>query len=144
MTAPIFTGTIKKGWPNFPDDIIDIMGPYFAAMEGKTITMCVKLLDKKRSLNQNAYYWGVVIKLIADHSGYRGRKEILEVADEMRKKFLKVVLFGEAFVLSSTALNTVQFEEYQSKIRQWASIALDLYIPEPNECEIPDTYETGE
>ena len=144
MTAPVFTGTIKKGWPDFPDDTIDRMVQYFFPMEGKPITMLVKPVGKKRSLNQNAYYWGVVIKLIADHSGYRGRKEILEVADEMRKKFLKVVLFGETFVLSSTALNTVQFEEYQAKIRQWAAIALDLYIPEPNECEIPDTYETGE
>ncbi len=145
MTVPVFTGTIKKGWPDFPDATIDTMQAYFKPMEGKPITMCVKLFGKKRSLDQNAYYWGVVIKLIADHSGYQGRAELKHVHDTLRGMFLeRDGLWRKKIILSTTALSTVEFEEYQAKIRQWAAIALDLYIPEPNECEIPEQYETGE
>lgn len=145
MTAPIFQGWIEKGFPQFADDTADKMVAYFKPMEGKPITMCVKLFRKQRSNPQNAYYWGVIIKMICDHCGYRGRDELQLIHDTLRAKFLtREGLFGVQVVLSTTALSTVEFEEYQAKIRQWAAIALDLYIPEPHECEIPDTYETGE
>ncbi len=144
MTTPIWHGWIEKGWPNFHNDSVDKMCAFFAGMEGKKITMVVERESKKRSLNQNAYYWGIVIKMIADRGGYRGRKELFGIHEQMREYFLKIVLFGDAYVLSTTALNTVKFEEYCAKIRQWAAIAIDVQIPLPNECVIPDQYEEGE
>ena len=145
MIAPVFTGTMEKGWPQFPDDVVAKMIPHFATMEGKPITMCVKLFRTQRSNQQNAYYWGVVIKLIADHAGYRSRDELQQVHDTLRGMFLvRDGLWGKEIVLSTTSLSTVEFEEYASQIRRWAAIALDLSIPEPNECEIPAVYEKGE
>ncbi len=145
MTTPVFTGWIEKGFPNFSDDVIDEMTAFFKPLEGKAITMVVKPVRKNRSLDQNAYYWGVIIKLIADHAGYSGRAELMQIHDTLRAMFLRRTgMWGKQIVLSTTSLSTVEFEEYQSRIRQWSSIALNLYIPEPNKCETPTTYETGE
>ncbi len=145
MTAPIFKGWIEKGYPNFNDETLAIMLPYFEQMEGDAVTMCVKKFRKQRSNLQNAYYWGVIIKMICDHSGYQTREEYKQVHDTLRGMFLRREgLWGKEITLSTSALDTVEFEKYQKQIRQWAAIALDLYIPEPNECEIPETYQTGD
>ncbi len=92
----------------------------------------------KRSNPQNRYYFGVVVKLISSHTGFSS----LEIHEILKHKFLKrgVVLInnrgGREFqdiTESTTDLNTVQFEEYLSKIRQWASEELSVYIPLPHE-----------
>ena len=36
---------------------------------------------------------------------------------------------------STASLNTVEFEEFNSECRRWASKKIGLYIPEPNEIE---------
>jgi hypothetical protein len=91
-----------------------------------------------RSNQQNAYYWGVVIKMIADHTG-----EIPErIHGVMADMFLKVRdWLGKERVKSTTELSTVEFEEYAEQCRRWASIALEIYISLPNEAEIPKEYQ---
>lgn len=85
---------------------------------------------KTRSLPQNKYYWGVVIKIIANHTGY--------TSDETHQELARMFLSYEAgnlkrFVKSTTKLNTIDFEDYLDKCRTWASNELNCYIPLPNE-----------
>jgi hypothetical protein len=39
-------------------------------------------------------------------------------------------------VRSTSDLSTIEFEEYCSKIRMWASKELGVYIPSPNEPDL--------
>jgi hypothetical protein len=101
---------------------------------------------KGRSNAQNAYYWGVVIQMIADHCGYGSRDEIEILHDYLRAKYLKRTIVldhcEEVKVLSTTDLSTTEFMEYCQKIQMWASLKLGLSIPDPNEAPIPESYIT--
>ncbi len=90
-----------------------------------------------RSLPQSKYYFGVVVKIISDELGYT-REEVHEICKQM---FLSEIIFLKTkkgvrqirVPKSTTELKTVEFEEYLSSIRQWASMELGIYIPTPNE-----------
>jgi len=100
--------------------------------KNKPVSVIIKIQSKDRSNNQNGYYWGCVIELIANHCGYRQSWEREELHGELKRLFLPK--HGRLQITRSTSdLNTVEFEEYLSKIRQWASEYLSLYIPLPNE-----------
>lgn len=97
---------------------------------------------KMRSLPENRYYFGVVLKILSDELGY----SVNEVHELTKQMFLSEVIFLKTkegvkeihIPKSTTNLKTVEFEEYLSSIRQWASMELGIYIPTPNE-EMPCT-----
>ena len=82
----------------------------------------------KRSLPQNSYYWWVIIEII--------RNELWYTADEMhttlKYQFLKDRSAKYPKFRDTKNLNTKEFEAYNNNIKQWASIELWIYIPEPN------------
>ena len=90
-----------------------------------------------RTTPQNRYYYGVVVTLLSDHTGY-SKNEIHEM---LKNKFLTEViaiktpkkLLLERTTRSSTELTTAEFEEYLSQITQWAAEELSVVIPEPND-----------
>lgn len=88
-----------------------------------------------RSLNQNAYLHGVVIKIIAEETG-NDPDAILEF---IKIKFLPkfVNINGESALVggSTSRLSTKEFSELMEEIRAWASIEMGINIPEPNEVE---------
>jgi|SRR5688572_24285161 len=83
----------------------------------------------KRSLNQNRYYWGVIIDLFAQNTGYT--KD--EAHQELAGMFLKYESHGKPFVRSTTSLTTLEFEQYADKCRQWMGEMLGIHVPLPNE-----------
>lgn len=94
--------------------------------------------DKKgRSNNQNRYYWGVVLPTLSEHTGFT----INEAHEVMKYRFLKgwkTVKTNKdymevEYIRSTTDLDTKSFEEYMTKVREFASIGLSCWIPEPNE-----------
>lgn len=95
--------------------------------------ICVKPWRDNRSDRQNRYYWGIVVREVASHTGYTDE----EAHEILKHLFLsRVALIGEGSVTiarSTKHLNTVEFEEYLSKVRQWASRELSVYLPLPNE-----------
>ncbi|MBT7632044.1 MAG: hypothetical protein HN597_20450 [Desulfobacula sp.] len=86
-----------------------------------------------RSDKQRRYQWGVVYKLISDHTGYTQD----EVHQEMGKKFLAYEKDGKTFVKSTTKLSTKNMEIYLESVRRFAAMELFIYIPLPNE---PDNF----
>ena len=107
---------------------------YISSLDGD-VSVIVKKWRESRSDNQLRYYWGVVVKIISEETGYT-KEEIHEV---LKSKFLwDYVNFEgkEIMIIRSTSdLNTSSMEEYLSEVRQWASAELSLYIPLPNEVE---------
>ncbi|HEY9874610.1 MAG TPA: hypothetical protein V6D12_14315 [Candidatus Obscuribacterales bacterium] len=98
---------------------------------------CGRPFQKQRSNSQNRYYWGVIVEILSEHTGFT-REEMHEI---LKHKFLKT--FGimntnngpQEFerTKSTTELSTKEMEEFLSQVRVWASAELGCWIPEPNE-----------
>ena len=76
-----------------------------------------------RSLAQNSYYHGVVLAMIEEETW---------IEKEELHYYFKHRFIDQEFP-SSRELNKNEFSEYVNKIRDFASLELSLYIPEPNE-----------
>ena len=124
---PVFRAQIKTGIIIF-DRPNEAYG-YLQDLEGKYVEVVVRKERSERSNNQNNYYWGVVLQLLSDHTGY--------TTDEMHEicKHQFLIVHGKFdYVKSTTKLNTVEFEEYLDKIKNWAAV-LGVNIPNPGEVE---------
>jgi hypothetical protein len=110
--------------------------------EGWQLEVAVSRLRAARSVQANRYYWGVVVELISEHTGYTPE----EVHDFLKAKFIPKRLamakgngeIVDEYVLggSTRRLNTVEFYAYCEVIRQWAIERLDVYIPTPEEAPL--------
>lgn len=100
-------------------------------VKGKDDWFVVEIQKAKqvRSLKQNKYYWGVLVKIIAQHTGYTSD----ETHQELARMFLSYKNNGKTFVKSTTKLNTGEFETYAEQCRTWAQSEMDCYVPLPNE-----------
>jgi len=108
------------------------------------VTLEIKKFKSSRSLRQNAYYHGVVVQVLSDHTG----EEPKMMHEILKAKFLSVEAPESAqtlsefveiphfrIVRSTTDLNTKEFEEFMEEVRRWASMKLGCWIPEPHESE---------
>jgi len=102
--------------------------------EGKNVQITIGDIGNKRSNNQNAYYWGCVLKLVAEHTGY-SENELHEVFKNMflPKKFVTINDREFEITKSTTQVKTTEFEEYVERIREYAGSELQVAIPLPNE-----------
>jgi len=127
--TPIFRATIQKGKVVF--DRLGLFNDYLTLLEGKEVDVIVKKHRKIRSNNQNAFYWGVCIKILSEELGYTED----EMHNALKMLFLQDNLRKIPTLRSTTTLSTVEFEEYIEKIRQWAAQELSCIIPLPNEVD---------
>lgn len=108
-------------------------------MRDGEVRITIERAHATRSAQANRYYWGVVVELLAEHTGYTPD----EIHDVLKAKFLPkklAVIDGNGeikgeFVIggSSARLNTIEFGEYVMQIRQWALDDLGVAIPEPGD-----------
>lgn len=103
-----------------------------------TITLARK--HAHRSQKQNAYWWGVCVALVSEHTGY-DPDEVHELAKQMflPKRLAMANGNGEIvgeYVLggSTTKLNTIEFGEFIERFRRWAAEELDVVIPDPTDA----------
>lgn len=127
---PIFCGKVEQGALTL--DRPDKFKQYLLTLNKKAVHIVVRKIQKPRSKKENRYYWGVVIKLLCETTGYNDD----EMHDALRMLFLRDIDKKIPTLRSTTSLTTVDFEEYLTKIREWAIQTLHCYIPEPNEVDI--------
>jgi hypothetical protein len=104
-----------------------------ARLEGKQIALRLTKHHHSRSLSQNAYYWSVVIPLLAECCGYEDE----EMHDALKHRFLRDRANekgGLVLVKSSAALNTAEFTEYIEQCRRLAA-EMGVAIPDPGAVE---------
>lgn len=99
-------------------------------LRGEEVEITIDKRRNRRSTLENNYYWGVVVEIISDWTGFTPE----EAHDALREKFLSNYSKerGLSCIKSTAALTTVEFESYMSAIRQWAS-EQGVFIPLPNE-----------
>lgn len=98
-----------------------------------------------RSQQQNRYWWGCVLRLLSEHTGYT----VDELHEWAKAKFLpKALAFsdGNGVVVdelvvggSTRRLNRLQFGEFVETVRRFAAERLDVVVPDPS----PDWRECG-
>jgi len=107
-------------------------GRYYVKIEKKN----------KRSLPQNAYYFGVVVPMIKEglyEIGYDNITRNEQAHKFLVEKFLQQESVnkktGEVIYItrSTTDLNTIEFNEYLEKCQKFGAEYLNIYIPSPNE-----------
>lgn len=100
----------------------------------KRIQLIIKKYHTTRSLKQNAYYWGVVIPIIAE---WVGEDDLESIHEALKGKFLQVRNVKGLKIIQSTAKqNTTEFEIYLGKVKRWASMECGLIIPDPEQVDI--------
>jgi hypothetical protein len=104
-----------------------------ALPEGKTVELVMRRYYPQRSDEQNRYWWGVVVHLIAERTGFP--KD--DVHELLMAKFTsqEAVVEGAKTRIrkSSTELNTQEFTDLIEQTIAWAAEKLDLVIPTPEE-----------
>jgi hypothetical protein len=129
--TPIFEGQVSAGRLSL--DKKQQFLAYLQSLDGKRVQVTVEKLKPQRSRGQNAYYWGVVVKLIADHTG----AEPEEIHTALKYHFCPKRFVGNLVAPASTKrLDTIDFADYTEKVKRWALEELGLRIPEPGEVSL--------
>ena len=136
-TNPKFTGRVNEAGKielNQPDRF----RAYLETFRGQQIDLLIRRHRRTRSNNQNRYYWGVVVSILAESFGYSPD----EMHNALAWRFLRLDDRPELpTVRSTTTLTTGEFERYLEAVRTWASIEQGVFIPLPNEVDL-DTGQT--
>jgi len=88
----------------------------------------IKILRGKRSLKQNAYFHGVICTIFGNQFGLTP----IEAKQDLAKEFLSYEKNGTNYTKSTSDLNTLEFEQFNSQCRIYASNN-GCWIPKPNE-----------
>jgi hypothetical protein len=102
-------------------------------MKDGPVTVRIQRKQLKRSLDQNAYWWAVPVRLIAEHCGYTDSQ-------------MHYALLGECFGYiagpngqpvpvkpSSSDLTREEFTHLIEWVLTWAPTELGVIVPEPHE-----------
>lgn len=137
MAEVLWTGTVTDAKVVFDRDGRTLRDG-LRQFEGKRIEAVIRPLKRKRSLDQNAWLWGVAIPLLAESFGY----------DQHEHERLHYNLLAECFGaeydqrfgrevprVTSSRLSTKEFSDYMEWLVRWAAVEHGCIIPLPNESE---------
>lgn len=122
-----FHGTVVSGHVDL--DATAEFQVHLAKLEGKRVVLKVSRETKKRTSPQNDYFHGVVLPILAEYTGYTPD----EMKDAIKWKFLRIGTEELPTVRGTSDLSTVEFEQLNKDVREWAARDLGVYVPEPNE-----------
>lgn len=136
MLSPMVFGKVENG--KLIADDPALLQAAFRCHEGKRVEFQVKRFRKARSLDQNAYYWKVVVHLVKDAIGEDDDEAAHEVLKFECNSEMRTIGKGEdrreyRHPLSTALLSTVEFEAYTERCRKFAAQFFGIYIPLPNE-----------
>lgn len=109
--------------------------------EGEEITITIEKKFRKRSSNQNAFYWGVLIPIISEllqdatgnffsseetHDVLKSNCNYKELISETTGEITKIPI-------STTELTTLEWLEYIEKVEHFVFDYFSVTLPKPNE-----------
>ena len=138
MKELIYDVTIRNG--TLPRVVSDAIRQVIRSREGKTLRISLKPIERRRSCQQNRFYWGVVIPCVQQMFEDAGYSLDMEQVHQYLKEYvgdLTEVVYGfdgkkYRIAGSSAGLSKMKFETYLQKIRVWAA-QFDVVIPHPHE-----------
>lgn len=129
LTIPVRDGRLDPD--RYQQQAID---NYLSTREGKEVIVKFSRPTNRRSLNQNRFYWGIVLAVISDSTGHTA-EEVHEYLKTIMlpRKFIAIKGREVEIVKTTTDLSTDEFEAYLERVRAWAKSELGIEIPTPNE-----------
>lgn len=100
-------------------------------LKGKHVIK-IKKFSEGRSLQQNKYYWGCVLKFISDFTGH----STTYLHEVYKYRHIPHVKFIDEYALTTTDMTKQEINDYIDLVKMDAKIRLGLNIPEPNEVII--------
>ena len=101
------------------------------------VLVTIARVKAARSTQQNRWYWGVIVDLLSEYTGFTPD----EMHEVLKAKFLPKklavadqngVIRGEYVIGGTTTkLDKVEFGEFCESVRRWAAEELDVIIPDP-------------
>ena len=112
-----------------------------ASFEGKQVVIKIEKFKKKRSTQQNRFYFGIVVPIVQNCLKEAGHIMTNESTHDLIKlKFLKETLFvnettGEIIerIKSTTELSTSQFMDLLAEINNFTFEYFGVILPSPND-----------
>ncbi len=135
----VHTGRVRGG--RFVPDNRGLLASHIKSFEGMDVQFTISKRRKRRSGDQNAYYWGVVVNMVRDgmqevwgeHVSLEESHHILKFQCNYEERVNEAT--GEIIKIpkTTTELSTAEFEEYLERCRRFAQEWLQVIIPLPNE-----------
>lgn len=136
---PTFRGTVSTGGLlTLAPEEARRRTVYLHRLAGKAVTVRITIAKAKRSLDQNAWWWGVYLPIVADALGYDKHEH-----DDLHYA-LVAKCFGthtdkmthqEVPNVRSSSLTTAQFSDLMEWAVRFAATEWGVAVPLPNEGE---------
>lgn len=108
------------------------------ALAGKPVELTLKAKSSRRSDRQNAWYWGQILELLSEKTGYTPD----ELHEYCKARFIPkrlAICDGNGVVVddrvvggTTTKLSAGEMADYLEAIRKFAAEELYLLIPDPD------------
>lgn len=128
LAGRIVSGRLVASW--------DALRRALLAWPDGEVVVSVRAARNTRSLQANAYYWGVVLHAISESTGYTP-EECHELMKQIHLPKAVTVADGNGVILedrviggSTAALSVGDFAAYVTRVQQWAALNLGLVIPD--------------
>lgn len=140
MASPVLELPFHALAGKIPAPVMHRLLDAVAKMDGKRLILALREQKRRRSLNQNAYYWGCVLPPIVQMFREAGNavdaEDVHAYLKEHVGKLKQVFVTPDGEVLtgsgSTAKLSTQEMEVYLEKVRVWAA-EYGVAIPLPNE-----------
>lgn len=119
---PNFLGKVSNG--KFIPENEDGYTVWMMNLEDKECLLTIGEKKNQRTMSQNKYYNGIILKLIGEHLGY-------DLTAKFLKKIVNVDGKDMVVVRSTTSLTTEEMSNYIEKCKRFSAIELGCFIPEP-------------
>lgn len=130
--VPTFRATVDaSGKVQMSEAVRALMHKHLLSLAGQDIALSAKRWKDKRSNQANRYYFGVVVPLLSDATGYE-RDEMHEL---LAMKFLRIQddpITGSPRRTRTPETDSKAFAEYVDRCIRFAS-ELGVYVPAPGE-----------
>jgi hypothetical protein len=128
MSLNVFIGVVTETG-KLVLDAPKVFRAYVARFIGEEVEVEVRKRRSKRSTEQNAFYWSVVIPPLAEHCGYTHD----EMHEALKAKFLgqEDLSRGLLRIGSTRKLSTAEFSDYLERVTVWAAGELGVVIAPP-------------
>ena len=137
---PIFEGDIVDGKLKLFPHVRESISRWCQTFKsGSHVDITIRKHKEKRTNEQNRYYFGVVIPILADQFGYDNPEDIHADLKRLFNPIESKIMPGETIGGTTTKLSTVEFmaadDSYVERISRWAATEHGVFIPPPEKIE---------
>ena len=133
---PKFLGYVQEGKVKILDTH-DYLA-HLQKLENKDVYITVQKVRNIRSQQQMRYYFGVIVKLLSEHTGYEP-EEMHEILKSEFAPLKEVKLGHEVKMIHGCTHDLFKdnfFSDYIERIQRWAAQDLKVVIPDPPRVDI--------